>query len=285
MSFVAYKAEADLKRVGHGGNLARVRKALATIVNNTCNACLFDTVILFGYPGAGKTSLIESALSDAINYTGKNMDMVRINCNTLIADHPDASSALVELHKMRGKYLKNLPHLRVFVFDEIDAIGPERDRPGGSAMQALCHFCMDSLNLSISQVIWLLITNYPRILDSAIRSRACKRLHLPCPDREAAKVIIEEWLDPSHAALLLDKLLIPSRDYELNVRSLVEGLKFLNDRGKILGRQISSCNIDEAVNYILGGGGFPQKVELNEYNEKYKEFLQQSELLMRAYGL
>lgn len=285
MTYLAYKKAGDLKNYTHGGNLAKVRSSLVRVFGEAHRNGA-ESMMLFGYPGAGKTSIVESALLDLMGMTpGSEMDLVEFNCTALIAQYPAASSTLKELNRTRTQYLRRLPDLRVFVFDEIDAISLARDRSGDSGKQALAHFCMDTLGLGVEHVVWLSITNFPSQVDDAVQSRIGKRICLPCPDKEAARVILEVWLDKSHAAEVLEELLRADIDCALTVRALAQGLNHLLKLGRIEARRLRGRTPSEAAYDILGGGSFPQNSEVENYYEQHRVYLMQSDLLLRSYGL
>lgn len=282
MNYFSYKDEPQFEDLRYKGNLKPIYQVLSKILMWILMRGVSESILLFGYPGTGKSKIIESVLHGLMSTI--KVDLVNINCNSLIANIPEVSSSLIELKSIVHQYTRNIPDLRVFVFDEIDAIGPERDRDGGSGMQALCHFCMDCIKLQIPHTLWIFITNYPRNLDPAILTHLGKRIYIPGPDTTATQAIIEKTLDPDDSLKLLNKIVTPSRDYVLNIRSITKGLEFLVELGKITSQKIL-CDIDEAVTLILAGGGFPHYREIDEYVKNNREFIKQAELLMRAYGL
>jgi putative protein kinase ArgK-like GTPase of G3E family len=68
MSFAIHK-KIVFNNHKHGGNLARVRRTLAMILEGAHRVPRPEAIIVFGYPGSGKSSLIESALSDVVQAT------------------------------------------------------------------------------------------------------------------------------------------------------------------------------------------------------------------------
>lgn len=269
----------------YGGNLARFKHALTRVFSDAYQDSRSEALYLFGYPGGGKSSLVDSALQDLIDTTKQHMDVVEINCGKLIGEHPDSTSALGELHRVRAKYLKSLPALRVFVLDETDAIGLARHLPGASAMISMCFFCITSLRRKDKHVAWLLITNNPELVDPAIVNPIGKRLYIPSPDKEAAEVVCKEALRSKDAERLVDKLAMPDREFALNVRALVDGLGFLGKCGNIRAKHFYGCDPMDAADKVEAGGGFPPKNEVSEYEDKYRVLINQSRLLLKAYGI
>lgn len=278
-----YKRPDDLAIHTHGGNLQRTRAGLVRAFQESAanNAC-----VLFGYPGAGKSSLVDSAASESAGGTGRRVDVVEIDCPALVGTYAraGAGAALTALHRLRERYMRDLPGLRIFLFDEVDAIGPQRDRVD-SARQALCYFCMDSLNNRSGRVYWLLTTNYPDLLDAAVLSRVGRRLFLPTPDRDAARLVIENWVnEPGETDRLLDMLFAPDMDYVVDTRGLVRGMEALNARGSFQqGRLVASAG--DVAGEMLGLAGFPRRTDVEEYNEKRAYFIRNSESLLSLWGI
>jgi len=274
-----------LKTYTYGGNLLKVKQALTRAFSDTHRDNKSESLLLFGYPGVGKSSLVDSALKDLIDASKLNMDIVEINCANLIGAHANSDKALTELQKICATYLKHLPDLRVFVLDETEAIGLARHLSGASGKISMCFFCMNSLRRKDKRVVWLLITNYPNLVDPGIVNYVGKRLYLPCPDKTAATVIIQEFLNSTDTQKLLNNLTSNQREFALNVRALDTGLNFLKECGKINGNQLHGCNPKEAADIVEGGGGFPANTEISDYEDMHKILINQSRLLMKAYGI
>lgn len=284
MAYLAHKRAHVLSPPNDEGNRLRSRHFLARNLRYVHERNSTDSLILFGYPGAGKSSIIEGALKDLHDAAHGDFDIVEISCTGLISEHPDATSALLSLSSQLTGYMKSVPDLRVFVLDETDAIGSRRDQTSDSAQRSLCHLCMRVLETSYQRVFWLLITNHPNLLDEAIRDRVGKKLYLDFPDRDAVSAILTQWLERDDADAILGSLMRPDVSYEISTRALVRGLDFLASNGWISARKIKDCTGTEAAEHIRAVAGFPNKDEAERYRMQYREFIAQSELLMRALG-
>ncbi len=285
MSYLDYKSPTNLKQYLYGGNLATVHTTFTKVIQKAVKSHLSDAVLLFGFPGAGKSTMADSAAAKVMADSGCTIDIVKVDCSRLVVQHPRADDALLNLAQTRNGYVNvnTGTDCRIFIFDEVDAIGPRRDRTGDSSALGLCYFCMDTLNMAPAKVVWVLVTNYPEWIDEAILSRISKRLHLPCPDRDATKVIIETKLLDSDAAALASALVKPVRDYEISVRGLVNGLKYLEDQGGITAKRLT-IDVEDAVRTVLGGGGFPEITRVDEYRRSHQYLLLQSDLFVRTYN-
>ena len=143
-------------------------------------------VLLYGPPGTGKT-LIAAAASGSLDAT-----FYSVKAGDLLSKNFGESPRLVA--SLYTEAIRTAPSV-VFV-DEIEALVPDRDAPGGVTgpeARILSQFLaeLDGLDSksAAETVITIAATNKPWLLDDAILSRFARSVYVQLPDQEARREI------------------------------------------------------------------------------------------------
>ena len=143
-------------------------------------------VLLYGPPGTGKT-LIAAAASGSLEAT-----FFSVKAGDLLSKNFGESPQLVA--RLYEEALQTAPSV-VFV-DEIEALVPDRDAPGGVTgpeARILAQFLaeLDGLDSKAATeiVITIAATNKPWLLDEAVLSRFARSVYVPLPDHEGRREI------------------------------------------------------------------------------------------------
>ncbi|HDI01625.1 MAG TPA: AAA family ATPase [Candidatus Bathyarchaeota archaeon] len=129
-------------------------------------------VLVFGYPGTGKTPLYKLLLSEIIRKLKGEVDIIesiRINCQRLtsLLDPEEVKEVLRVIEHWidtRGDYT-------ILFLDEAEGIAFERGTERASTRRELTFWVM-SLWDKRKRMLVILVTNYPDLVDEAIRNRA-----------------------------------------------------------------------------------------------------------------
>lgn len=133
-----------------------------------------NKALLFGPPGNGKTQ-VTKALA---NYMGCPLYFVRYDA--LISQKPGETSK-----RLRAVFDFAKTHRCILFFDEIDAIGKERDDPNETGeMKRVVSMLLVQLDDVPPHVMVLGATNHARMLDRAILRRFHIRVVLPQPSAD-----------------------------------------------------------------------------------------------------
>ena len=143
-------------------------------------------VLLYGPPGTGKT-LIAAAASGSLDAT-----FYSVKAGDLLSKNFGESPQLVA--RLYSEAIQTAPSV-VFI-DEIEALTPDRDAPGGVSgpeARILSQFLaeLDGLDSKSASeiVITIAATNKPWILDEAVLSRFARSVYVRLPDAEARREI------------------------------------------------------------------------------------------------
>lgn len=130
-----------------------------------------NKALLFGPPGNGKTQ-VTKALA---NYMGCPLYFVRYDA--LISQKPGETSK-----RLRAAFDFAKTHRCILFFDEIDAIGKERDDPNETGeMKRVVSMLLVQLDDVPPHVMVIGATNHAKMLDRAILRRFHIRVVLPAP--------------------------------------------------------------------------------------------------------
>ena len=144
-------------------------------------------VLLYGPPGTGKTLLAKAVANEA------NSNFISVKGPELLNKYVGESEKGVR--EVFEKARSNAP--TVVFFDEIDAIAGERGRGMGDSgvgervvSQLLTE--LDGIE-SLEDVVVVATTNRPDLIDSALLrpGRLDRHVHVPVPDQEARRAILE----------------------------------------------------------------------------------------------
>lgn len=158
--------------------------ALGSIQDTPDAVSASDRILLFGPPGTGKT-LLASAVAGSID---ANFFQVELG-NLLSKWYGESSKQISALFETAADLSPS-----VIFLDEVDSLTQSRN----SNMSETSRRVLDTLLAELdgvekstdSFVLTLAATNTPWALDSAIRSRFPRRVHVPLPDETAATEIV-----------------------------------------------------------------------------------------------
>ncbi|WP_435366028.1 AAA family ATPase [Haloarchaeobius sp. DYHT-AS-18] len=158
--------------------------ALGSIANKPDAVSATERILLFGPPGTGKT-LLASAVAGSLD---ANFFKVELG-NLLSKWYGESSKQISALFETAAELSPSVVFL-----DEVDSLAHSRDGDMNETSRRVLDTLLAELDGvekgSDDFVLTLAATNTPWILDSAIRSRFPKRIHVPLPDVDAATEII-----------------------------------------------------------------------------------------------
>jgi len=129
-------------------------------------------VLVFGYPGTGKTPLLYLLLKKILEeYEGEIeiIEAIRVNCQRLVSLlEPER---VKEVLRKIEYWIDRRGHYTILFLDEAEGIAFERGTEKASARRELTFWVM-SLWDRKKRLLIVLVTNYPDLVDEAIRNRA-----------------------------------------------------------------------------------------------------------------
>lgn len=158
--------------------------ALGAVQNTPPAVAASDRLLLFGPPGTGKT-LLASAVAGSLDATFFQIELGNL-LSKYYGESPKQISALFDV-------AEDLAPSVIFL-DEVDSLTTSRsDDMDGTSRRVLDTLLaeLDGIDKSSDEFVLVLAsTNTPWDLDSAIRSRFPRRIHIPLPDVTAATEIV-----------------------------------------------------------------------------------------------
>jgi len=244
--------------------------ALRYILRRAATDDSSDAVLVAGWPGSAKTSLtlnvigLETAAGTSWRYVG-------VACHKLILGGHDHAQAELNniVSRIRGS---NDP--TVLLLDEIDGIGELRRR--GSTINEMTRTSMALLQDRevLRKAVIIGVTNYPNLLDEAVRQQFDHRLYIAPPDEETARAIIRSYgLDDTLAADVARHLFRQAEQLSgfFSGRALVNGC--LKVRQLLQGNAFAGRSADDIANDISMYANLSPKELFEEYESEYKEFI------------
>jgi len=233
-------------------------------------------ILLYGVPGTGKTLLIKASVKSVPNtvfyapsngdlkgkYEGeteKNLQSIfncakeRVNDGSIFKK--DESGNLI-------KDEDNSTNAAIIFFDEFEAIGSSRSEGGdsGSTRRTVTTLltAMDGI-VKNNSVAVIAATNYPNLIDSAIKRRFSVQIFIDLPNDYAIEFIIREALSLAYGKIenIGKKELLKKDFFDLE-----------NDPNKTLQKQIKKYNNNaEYMKNIKERGGFEGETDVININE------------------
>jgi SpoVK/Ycf46/Vps4 family AAA+-type ATPase len=154
-------------------------------------------LLFVGPPGVGK-SMAAGALARVVG-----LPMFRVELHAVISQY---------LGETAGKLAKVFEHVRtmpaVYLFDEFDAIGSERNSLGGEAAGAEMRRVVNSLLQFVeddrSDSLIIAATNHAQMLDSAIFRRFDETIAFTIPTKDELTVLVQRVLNDAATTSVLD---------------------------------------------------------------------------------
>ena len=191
------------------------------------------TVLLFGPPGTGKTSLTRafSKLYDIPLCVVESDRLVSPLLGDTIKNIRNVVELAADIATENGSF--------VLFFDEIDAIGSERSNihEVGEIKRAVISFLqvIDKVNYNAVPLAIFGATNHQHQLDSAIWRRFTFHLEFDFPDYNLRKLIIESFVNKMKGAQIgVDDSIVSGLNEEVKLFQTVS-----NDLKKKIGRHIT----------------------------------------------
>ena len=162
-------------------------------------------LLFLGDPGVGKTMLAKAMANE-------------MNAQFFYCTGADFAEMYVGVgpRRVRELFKRARKHARAFIFiDEIDAIGARNSMGNDSERQGTINAFlaeMDGVNNNGTLIV-VGATNHPNLLDPALRrpGRFDKEIHIPMPDLDTRKGILEKYLSGLTLADDVDLLAIAHR--------------------------------------------------------------------------
>ncbi|MFJ3233910.1 AAA family ATPase [Streptomyces sp. NPDC086787] len=162
------------------------------------------SVLLYGPPGCGKTSLargLPAAFADTAGRTGPVL-FLHVNTHALFSGVRGGGQQRVLEAFARIREAARSDHPVFVLLDEIETLGTDRSaislesNPVDALFQV--NAFMESMDRCVEEcpgVVFVLTTNTPRSLDRAVRERVDFAVKIPLPDATARSLILRDALE------------------------------------------------------------------------------------------
>lgn len=142
--------------------------------------------LLYGPPGTGK-SLLAAAVSNGLGATFFNVSASKL-LSKWFGESPRLISLLFATARSRAP--------SVVFLDELESLFPSRDASTNGAERRVLSTLLAELsgfaNSGLSPTVFTIgATNAPWLMDSAALSRFGRRIHVPLPDRDTRRAVLE----------------------------------------------------------------------------------------------
>jgi SpoVK/Ycf46/Vps4 family AAA+-type ATPase len=272
---------AGLTAYRDSGNLAMVRKFLQGSIRDAWQHKGNDSILLFGYPGGGKTSILDT-IGANLRKKYKDGEIITVGCHSLVSGQ---GSVLNQLQQIEGQITGGPLRHRVILLDEFDAISP--DRSTSSDDRLLCYWCMDFLESlkTYPSTVLLVLTNFPKLIDPAVVRRVNRTLYLPFPDHAATRTIVQGFVESPHANAVHGELSkrCASVGVQVTVAGLVKGMSRCKDLGYIQNK-LPTVTVPQVIDGLIATAGFPSIASAKNYEDEHIQFKTGSELLLKCYS-
>ena len=133
-------------------------------------------VMIFGYPGSGKTPLLYELAKRMLNERIPWVEFIRINCQRLTSLlDPDQVKQIL---RVVLEWIDTAREFVILFLDEAEGIAFERRAEVSSSRRELTFWVMSLWDMP-RRLLILLVTNYPDLVDEAIRSRTDFTIYFP----------------------------------------------------------------------------------------------------------
>lgn len=282
-SAISVQRLSDLTGHSHSGNLARFRSCLRGIIQEAWTNSGTDSILIFGYPGNGKTSLIDSVGAD-LSSKFPGAEAVTVRCHSLVP-RLTAVAVLDRLHEVEQIVQSEPDRPRVIIFDEFDAISIDRAATTGD--RSVCFWCMRFLEdlTDYENTVVLLITNKPEIIDEAVSRKVEKILYLPFPDDDAVAPILASKIRMENVSEVVAEIakLCTHHRIRAAIRGLVRGLRLAQSRGYIEDGLLRA-SLSDVAEAIVANPAFVPHARLLRYEDMYSEYMVGSDFLLKCYA-
>jgi len=133
-------------------------------------------VMAFGYPGSGKTPLLYELAKRMLNERIPWVEFIKINCQRLTSllepDH------VKQILRVVLEWIDTAREFIILFLDEAEGIAFERRAEVSSSRRELTFWVMSLWDMP-RRLLILLVTNYPDLVDEAIRSRTDFTIYFP----------------------------------------------------------------------------------------------------------
>jgi len=197
-------------------------------------------LLFTGPSGCGKT-MAAGAIAHAVG-----LPMFRVELHGVISSH---------LGETAGKLAKVFEHVRtmpaVYLFDEFDAIGSERDALGGEAagaeMRRVVNALLQFMEDDRSNSIIVAATNHAQMLDSAIFRRFDETIVFSIPTRDELIGLVNRALVDFAAQLDFDAICAAAANHRIGHADVCAALRRVRKDHVLAGTPIDTARVVDGI--------------------------------------